>query len=197
MAYSEQDSERLYNINGDYLPGPGLDAGKDRDPAWPGQTPEPSVRFVLGPDLPVVPVARTFLRDHRPVHLEMIREMLRVLPGRVLTRVIGHGNGSDWMASNAGPDGHGSWVLSRTLPDDFYSPESVAARIAANDVPPTPDVMVPVHLELLESFVDSDECWFDHHGGCQAHGYLYLKPGEKCPQFELKALIAAAYGEAG
>lgn len=24
-------------------------------------------------------------------------------------------------------------------------------------------------IELLECFVDPDECWFDHHGSCQTH----------------------------
>ena len=47
-----------------------------------------------------------------------------------------------------------------------------------------------VSRELLESLVDVDDCRFDHHGGCQGHGYLDLKPGEKCPQFELKELLA-------
>lgn len=50
--------------------------------------------------------------------------------------------------------------------------------------------MVEVPRELLESLVDDDGCWFDHHGGCQAHGYLSLEPGELCPQAELKALLA-------
>jgi hypothetical protein len=46
-----------------------------------------------------------------------------------------------------------------------------------------------VSRELLESLRDDDPCWFDHHGGCQAHGYLSLGPGELCPQAELKALL--------
>lgn len=49
---------------------------------------------------------------------------------------------------------------------------------------------IQVPVDLLESLVDDDDCWFDHHGGCQAHGYLSLKPGELCPQAELKALLA-------
>ncbi len=49
---------------------------------------------------------------------------------------------------------------------------------------------IPVSRDLLESLVDSDDCWFDHHGGGQAHGYLSLEPGEKCPQQELKDLLA-------
>lgn len=34
----------------------------------------------------------------------------------------------------------------------------------------------------------------DHHGGCQAHGYLSLKPGERCPMGEANE-IAAGRGE--
>lgn len=47
-------------------------------------------------------------------------------------------------------------------------------------------------LCLIANLVDSDDCWFDHHGGCQAHGYLSLEPGEKCPQQEAKELIEAS-----
>lgn len=43
---------------------------------------------------------------------------------------------------------------------------------------------------LIRDFVDDEDCWFDHHGGCQAHGYLSLKPGELCPHAEAKALLA-------
>lgn len=47
-------------------------------------------------------------------------------------------------------------------------------------------------LDLLDCFVnDGDPCSFDHHGGCQAHGYLSLEPGEKCPHAEAKELLAA------
>lgn len=42
---------------------------------------------------------------------------------------------------------------------------------------------------LLAELVDTEDCWFDHHGGCQAHGYLSLEQGEKCPQFEVKELL--------
>lgn len=63
---------------------------------------------------------------------------------------------------------------------------------------PDPDTRVAVPLELLESLVDDEECRFDHHGGCQEHGYLSLDPGETCPQADLKAIIkdAIAVGEA-
>ena len=47
-----------------------------------------------------------------------------------------------------------------------------------------------VSRELLESLVEDSDCRFDHHGGCQEHGYLSLGWGEKCPQFELRELLA-------
>jgi len=46
-------------------------------------------------------------------------------------------------------------------------------------------------LRLVRDLLDSDDCWFDHHGGCQAHGYLSLEPGEQCPHAEAKALLDA------
>jgi hypothetical protein len=43
---------------------------------------------------------------------------------------------------------------------------------------------------LVRDLSDSYPCWFDHHGGCQAHGYLSLGPGEKCPQSEAQEIVA-------
>lgn len=42
---------------------------------------------------------------------------------------------------------------------------------------------------LLADFIDPDPCWFDHHGGCQAHGYLTLEPGEMCPHEEARRYL--------
>jgi hypothetical protein len=53
------------------------------------------------------------------------------------------------------------------------------------------DETLPVPVLLLMLLVDDEDCWFDHHGGCQAHGYLGLEPGETCPQAQLKALLDA------
>ena len=39
---------------------------------------------------------------------------------------------------------------------------------------------------LIRDLTDPDDCWFDHHGGCQAHGYLSLEPGQTCPQHDAK-----------
>ena len=50
----------------------------------------------------------------------------------------------------------------------------------------------PALLDLISSLIDDGECRFDHHGGCQEHGYLSLEPGEMCPQEEAKRLIEEA-----
>lgn len=42
---------------------------------------------------------------------------------------------------------------------------------------------------LVAALTDPEDCSFDHHGGCQAHGYLDLKIGEMCPQLEAKAWV--------
>lgn len=47
-------------------------------------------------------------------------------------------------------------------------------------------------MQLIEDFTDEGDCEFDHHGGCQMHGYLSLKPGELCPHAEAKQRLAAA-----
>ena len=45
---------------------------------------------------------------------------------------------------------------------------------------------------LVRDLCDPDPCWFDHHGGCQAHGYLSLERGQLCPHEEAKQLLSAA-----
>jgi len=55
-----------------------------------------------------------------------------------------------------------------------------------------PAVLPATVLDLVASLTDPDACRFDHHGGCQAHGYLSLEPGEVCPQQQAKNLIEAA-----
>ncbi len=66
----------------------------------------------------------------------------------------------------------------------------IRALAAAASRPAALDVLT-VPRDLLESLVDDGECRFDHHGGCQEHGYLSLAPGEQCPQAELKARLAS------
>lgn len=40
--------------------------------------------------------------------------------------------------------------------------------------------------DLIRDLTDPEPCSFDHHGGCQAHGYLSLEPGDTCPQHDAK-----------
>lgn len=58
--------------------------------------------------------------------------------------------------------------------------------------PDEPKPQITVSREFLEWFHDTDPCRFDHHGGCQAHGFLEPEPGEVCPQRQLADLLAAA-----
>jgi hypothetical protein len=46
-----------------------------------------------------------------------------------------------------------------------------------------------VSRNLLESLLDPEDCRFDHHGGCQEHGYLSLEWRE-CPMAEIKRLLS-------
>lgn len=43
--------------------------------------------------------------------------------------------------------------------------------------------------DLLSCFADDDPCWFDHHGGCQGHGFLSLDPGELCPVAQARLAV--------
>lgn len=58
------------------------------------------------------------------------------------------------------------------------------------------DAKIKSITTLLSELTDPDDCWFDHHGGCQAHGFISLNPGETCPHADAKALIAAQKTEA-
>ncbi|WP_037162539.1 hypothetical protein [Rhodococcoides fascians] len=62
--------------------------------------------------------------------------------------------------------------------------EHVASRLVQAG-----QIIVPT--TLLSELVDPDDCWFDHHGGCQAHGYISLQPGQTCPVHDAKTLLAA------
>jgi hypothetical protein len=48
-------------------------------------------------------------------------------------------------------------------------------------------------LRLLWMLVDSDPCWFDHNGDCQAHGWFGLTREEPCPHEEAKRQLRS-YG---
>ncbi|APU20917.1 hypothetical protein [Actinoalloteichus sp. GBA129-24] len=47
-------------------------------------------------------------------------------------------------------------------------------------------------LRLLDDLTDPDPCWYDHHGGCQAHGVP--DAGGSCPNSEAAELLARLSG---
>jgi hypothetical protein len=61
--------------------------------------------------------------------------------------------------------------------------------------PAAPHILASA-TSLIADLTDSEECSFDHHGGCQAHGYLSLQPGETCPQHDAKEWAKTFGGEA-
>ena len=54
-------------------------------------------------------------------------------------------------------------------------------------------------IELLQDLEDSDPCELDHHGNCQAHGWVDMKefpPWRECPQKRLKLILVRSISEA-
>ena len=43
-------------------------------------------------------------------------------------------------------------------------------------------------VEIMAELTDPDECWYDHHGYCQAHYWMDPSP---CPHLRAKNLLAA------
>lgn len=78
-------------------------------------------------------------------------------------------------------------AIPRQHPARIQAEERFDQWIAEHDA----EVKAPF-LALLRDLVDEDDCWFDHGGGCQAHGYISLKPGELCPNAEAKQLLEEA-----
>lgn len=44
-------------------------------------------------------------------------------------------------------------------------------------------------LTLLAAQVDDDECRFDHHGGCQTHGFHDFDATRGCPMVRMRDLV--------
>ncbi len=51
---------------------------------------------------------------------------------------------------------------------------------------------IKIPVELLKSFIDPGDCWFDHDGDCQGHGFS-LRVDELCPQQQAKQILAKYY----
>lgn len=67
----------------------------------------------------------------------------------------------------------------------------VAACLADDEPDAAPDQTAQLR-RLVAELVDTDPCSFDHAGGCQAHGFLSLEPGQMCPHEEAKRLLDAS-----
>lgn len=48
----------------------------------------------------------------------------------------------------------------------------------------------PEVRELIDDLTDPDPCEFDHHGYCQAHGWMRTEP--RCPHARAKELLASS-----
>jgi hypothetical protein len=79
------------------------------------------------------------------------------------------------MAINLGINNNGSVILT------------------AEDIVPGAEYAVLPAVELdklkqcLADLIDPDPCWFDHHGYCQAHGWLQ---DEECPHARARKLLS-------
>lgn len=115
-----------------------------------GCPPEPSVDdIVLGHPVPVPP---SWIANARPVHHKLVAEMLRTLPDRRLTCIVGHGaHSTSWMACNEGPDGWGSWLID-------YDPAKAASALRGSERRRRhPARRCAVALRRLADRIDPDE----------------------------------------
>ncbi len=93
----------------------------------------------------------------------------------------------DFNESDTARDRFGGWGSAGAAFDRWLAAHDAEVRAAALAEQGEPADQVK---QLLRDLTDPDDCSFDHHGGCQAHGYLSLQPGELCPHAEAKQLIA-------
>ena len=103
---------------------------------------------------------------------------------------------SQGTSSGIGPDQfcprHGEFTSLPVAIEEIRRLRSEVERLSADEA------HGEIHdlVALIGDLADEDPCYFDHHGGCQAHGYLSLQPGEVCPQEEAKDVIARYAQEA-
>lgn len=73
----------------------------------------------------------------------------------------------------------------------WATPDQIAAALSTAGFGPAQEERdaLAKAADLVRDMIDPDDCHFDHHGGCQAHGYLSLQIGELCPQLEAKVWL--------
>lgn len=89
-------------------------------------------------------------------------------------------------ASPASPEAADADVIVDLIRSDDIAEHIAALHNASLDAAR----LDPVLRELLEHLTDEDPCWFDHHGYCQAHGWMETEP--RCPHARAKELLAAS-----
>lgn len=88
------------------------------------------------------------------------------------------------------------------IPEEAASLGAIRKRVEAYAAHGTPGLRAPqdrarllaiidAATPIIRYMIDPDPCEFDHHGGCQAHGYISLQPGETCPQHDAKEWVKA------
>lgn len=90
-------------------------------------------------------------------------------------------------APRADPGACGEDAAAKTVGRGLTS-QAVPGPADGTATPAPPPSHLPARRVLLEAFLDTEPCWFDHHGHCQGHGFT-LDPGERCPQVELKQML--------
>jgi hypothetical protein len=75
-------------------------------------------------------------------------------------------------------------------PNGGWLPFSVREHFGTD----TPKLLAEVEQlrALLAEFVDDEPCEFDHHGGCQTHGFLEPRPGQRCHVARARELLGGA-----
>ena len=50
------------------------------------------------------------------------------------------------------------------------------------------EIAVEALLDLIRDLYDDSDCWYDHHGYCQGHGWMKTDPA--CPHARAKTMLA-------
>jgi len=103
------------------------------------------------------------------------------------------------LLNAASPNPWRPWAKNHT-PAEIVDPDDISIGriwtgpdadfiIAARNIGPALVDEVKQLRGLVRDFLDPDPCWFDHHGYCQAHGWMDTDPA--CPHARARALLAA------
>jgi hypothetical protein len=80
----------------------------------------------------------------------------------------------------------GVHVAEHAAPASEAAVSAVVELLERDFVRPLRDTVIELHGVLVD-MVDPDPCQYDHHGYCQAHGWLQTQP--PCPHLRAKKLL--------